>query len=326
VAEETVAKITEACTHSELQTERLELAAARITLRTKDFVEASTIEAQQMMDTSYGTLKELEKTRNALSVSIKEVSAQLDNALSISKSYSNDMRTQAKIVAKTSVESAEGIVKAGDILRAKAEDITKTATQSVLKIGEANSSLEKEAKFLRKISSDVVDQTEEATRNFDRQSDILRKAIQNAQKSIADIQGGVSQAQRDAFLASAKFVLESLFSLSVDLTRGLNGEVSEKMWKAFNKGDTSVFTRRLSETKDAVSLKALNDKYLKDGEFRSYVQRYFLQFEEIYAQASDKDQGAILTTTFASSDVARLYKILCEATGHKDVTTQLKAA
>ncbi|MAE50297.1 MAG: hypothetical protein CMH27_00655, partial [Micavibrio sp.] len=44
---------------------------------------------------------------------------------------------------------------------------------------------------------------------------------------------------------------------------------------------------------------------------RTYVQRYIRQFEELYEQATANDHGALLTSTFASSEIGKLYQLLC---------------
>jgi hypothetical protein len=127
---------------------------------------------------------------------------------------------------------------------------------------------------------------------------------------------------------SAKFIVESLHSLSVDLTRMKDGEISEKTWKAFQKGDVAAFTRRLAALDNKGSIDKAREKFAKDTEFRTYIQRYIRQFEEMYAQADENDHGALLCSTIASSEIGKLYEFLISISGKKSVLSAgaLKAA
>ena len=129
-------------------------------------------------------------------------------------------------------------------------------------------------------------------------------------------------------MISAKFIVESLYSLSVDLTRMVEGDVSEKTWKAFKKGNVSVFTQRLVELRDQVPLDKARDKFVEDSAFRTYVQRFIRQFEELYEEAAENDHGTLLSATFGSSEVGKLYAFLCSVAGKDSVLgkTALKAA
>ena len=118
-------------------------------------------------------------------------------------------------------------------------------------------------------------------------------------------------------LPRQKFIVESLHSLSLDLTRSLDGEIGERTWKAYQRGDTSAFTRRLAGAEGDVSLDRVRDKFTGDAEFRNYVQRFLRQYEEMAGQAAASDHGGLLTGVFASSDIGKLYQLLCSATGRE---------
>ncbi|MEM6902365.1 MAG: hypothetical protein AAF556_03910, partial [Pseudomonadota bacterium] len=121
-----------------------------------------------------------------------------------------------------------------------------------------------------------------------------------------------SEAQRDAFLAAAKFVIESLHSISVDFVRMLDDEAPETLWKSFAKGDTSVFTRRLVSSKDKIAVGKIKMLFEESSEFRLYVQRYIRQFEEVFGRAISTDHGDLLSSTFMTSDIGKLYMALCQ--------------
>ncbi|MGB0718930.1 MAG: hypothetical protein ACPGRX_00560, partial [Bdellovibrionales bacterium] len=120
----------------------------------------------------------------------------------------------------------------------------------------------------------------------------------------------------------------SLHSLSVDLTRLAEGEISEKTWKAFQKGNVDVFTKRLIALENKWPLDKAQGKYAADTEFRTYTQRFIRQFEEMYDQAAANDHNALLGATIGSSDLAKLYTAMCKIAGRESVlaSESLKAA
>ena len=137
-------------------------------------------------------------------------------------------------------------------------------------------------------------------------ADTTREAGQRAETIKAQDQA----LQRDYFFNATKFIVESLHSLALDFTRMLDGELPEKTWKAYQRGDTSVFTKRLVSLRDSLSHDRLRQKFADDVEFRTYVQRYLRQFEEIHEHAKKQDYGDLLSGVFTSSDIGRLYQML----------------
>ena len=67
----------------------------------------------------------------------------------------------------------------------------------------------------------------------------------------------------------------------------------------------------------------MQEKFQSDSEFRTYVGRFIRQFEELYEQAHKNDHGALLLTTFASSNVGQLYEILCDIASRNSLIRKL---
>jgi hypothetical protein len=78
-----------------------------------------------------------------------------------------------------------------------------------------------------------------------------------------------------------------------------------------------AFTERLATGIGGAEMpfEKIREKFAGDSEFRSYVQKFLRQFEELYDQAVSGDHGDLLASTFASSDVGHLYRVLCKASG-----------
>ena len=116
-------------------------------------------------------------------------------------------------------------------------------------------------------------------------------------------------------MQNAKFVNERLESLAVDMNRVLETSISEEEWRRFNKGETSIFVRKMLGFREKTKLNIIRDKYQQDSEFRNYVTRYLNDFNDLLAQLSSLDQASVLRTTFFSSDVGKVYILLSRALG-----------
>jgi cell division protein FtsB len=226
------------------------------------------------------------------------------------------------LVAEASAASTDALSASIKQMKSQLDEIGASAKSVNAQVESNREKIAGESDRLLSVSSAALEAAREATTNFVKQSESLFKASQDASKFAANIQKNATRQQREAFMGSAKFIVESLHSLSVDLTRMLDGEISEKTWKAFQKGDVGAFTRRLAEIEGKVPLEKARTKFTKDTEFRTYVQRFLRQFEEMYDQAVDNDHGGILTTSIGSSEVGKLYAFLCDVAGKKSIFEQ----
>jgi hypothetical protein len=314
-AEETVSRLEQAGGKAREESELINIAAGKTTALTAELVAKLREEAAELLRTSHDSLLELKKTGDALAVRTQEVGKQMEAALSVTQKYTGELRQQAGVVAEASFESSDRISKAAQQLSERLDDLGTKTRGIVGDIAKSRETLAAESDKLASASTSAIRVTDEASSSFSRQSGALLKAVQEASLYAEKIRKEEWRVQRESFMAAAKFIVESLHSLSVDITRMLEGEIQEKTWKSFQKGDVGAFTRRLAQMGDKLPVDRIRDKFAADSEFRSYVQRFLRQFEEVYDQAAANDHGDLLASTFASSDVGKLYGVLCTAAG-----------
>ena len=110
--------------------------------------------------------------------------------------------------------------------------------------------------------------------------------------------------------------MDELGSLGVDVTRLIGRPVSEKLWRQFSRGDKNVFLRALLGDGEAKRLQEdIKAHYQVDEEFRRYADRYLEKFEGLLDQATRTDPGNLLSSTFVTSDVGKVYVLLSRALG-----------
>ncbi len=264
-------------------------------------------------------LNELNKSSDGFAERNRKMEDQIQSALITSKKQTADIAKQMRSILESSEKTTQSISDSVAKLSSNMGSLTKAASDISGKVENARNILENETEHMADVSIKASRLVEEAAQSYQKQSSLLFKASEEASNNIDKIREKDFKAQRESFLSNAKYLLESLHSLSVDLTRSLEGRIQEKTWKAYQAGDVAIFTRQIIENKEQLSSKKLAEKYAKDNEFRTYTNRFIRQFEEVYQNSMANDFGDLMAATFATSDVGKLYEILCAIVAHKNI-------
>lgn len=129
-----------------------------------------------------------------------------------------------------------------------------------------------------------------------------------------DGENGFAGGDRDFQRASLQ-VIETLQALAIDLDRALEQSPPPELWQRYQAGERNVFTRRLYNLAGRELYDRIAQKYRKDGEFRSHVDRFLGSFEELLGAATARDRDNILVDTYLTSDTGKVYLMLGQATG-----------
>ncbi|MEP2830588.1 hypothetical protein [Parvibaculum sp.] len=123
-------------------------------------------------------------------------------------------------------------------------------------------------------------------------------------------QGGDRDFQR-----ASLHVIETLQALAIDLDRALEQSPPPDLWQRYQAGERNVFTRRLYNLAGRELYDRIAQKYRKESEFRSHVDRFLASFEELLGAATTRDRDNILVDTYLTSDTGKVYLMLGQATG-----------
>jgi methyl-accepting chemotaxis protein len=228
------------------------------------------------------------------------------------RSYSKELREQAEAIEDVSLQTVKSISEAVLTLKDCLEDVTDSSEQVFSHLGSSNDALNEETEKLLQAAADALKATSDTTQTIGENSSSLSALMDEMKRKENTLSQEVSN-------STAKFAIEELHSISVDLTRKSEGKIPEKAWKRFQKGDVSIFTRRLARGESGIPVKSLQDKFLTDPEYRGYVQRYIRQFETIYEDSIQDDHGNFVGSTIVSSEIGKLYHILCDVSGQKPI-------
>jgi hypothetical protein len=313
--EDVLEQIMHAGDGAEMKTGQLKSMISDISTLSSSVTDSLSIQMTELSNNSDSALVNLRKTADSLSIKSTEIDTMMRSVLDQAQYYGKNMREQVNLIAIKSGENVATIEKSLHGLSQKMHGIN-DQTQSVNNfVNNATQSLVEQSKSFSSSVQQSSLAAENATLLFTKQSEQLLKASDLALKKAEHIKATEIIASRDTFMTSARFVLESLHSLSIDFIRMIDGDVSEKDWKSYRKGDISVFTSQLVSRLNDLPADKIRNKFQDDSEFRSYVQKFMGQFEDILNQTDTIDRGAILSTTFAASDVGKIYHYLSNVIG-----------
>jgi hypothetical protein len=277
-------------------------------------------ETARLVASARDSLTELQKSGDSISIRAREVEEFMKASIRNTQSYGEELRNQAALVGAASSDAVDRLSQAVDRLSGKAEDVRSLGQTVSGDLETVQQKMAEEADRLLEVARTAVETADEATGAFARQSNTLFKAVEDVNSHVEKIRDTQWKTQREAFLSSAKFVIESLYSLAVDVSRHLEDDLDARAFKSYQKGDVAAFARHLVEIAPQIPPEKAQRKFVEDGEFRNYVQRFIRQFEELLEQAQVNDYGDLLSSVFATSDVGNLYRILCEIAGRSAKT------
>lgn len=123
----------------------------------------------------------------------------------------------------------------------------------------------------------------------------------------------IQRADGESLVRQMALAGEALQSMSVDLTRVLDSDVSDQAWEAYLKGDRSIFARRAVRLLSASEARDILRRHGEDEAFRHLVNRYIHDFEAMLRRLIDAPEGDALTVTLLSSDIGKIYVVLAQA-------------
>ena len=202
-----------------------------------------------------------------------------------------------------------------DLFNRQARDVMVASDQAQAKVGEVERVLVGQARLLTTTSEQTTSKAIETADIFRRQAETLVAAASNAQAQAMSLTSSEIDARRGSFLRASRVVIESLNSLGIDFSRSVDPSATKKMLPGFLGGDRGIFTRWALKQDFGKSAGVLRERFETDPDFRKYVLDYMSQFEKLVADAKDADPEQILSATFLTADIGKLYMVLSEIFG-----------
>ena len=110
-------------------------------------------------------------------------------------------------------------------------------------------------------------------------------------------------------------MVESLNSLSVDIARAIDHDAFLSLWDRYKEGERNVFTRRLYTLQGQKTYDDIRRRYARDKEFRTAVERYLEDFENLLRQVAKDDPKGNAAQDYLMSETGKVYTMLAHTSG-----------
>ena len=150
-------------------------------------------------------------------------------------------------------------------------------------------------------------------------TDLLSRASRDDGEQARDLpREAAREPLRGSEERSPRHSIESLNSLSVDITRMIDHDAAADLWDRYKRGERNVFTRRLYTLQGQQAFDDIRKKYRSDREFKLAVDRYIGEFERLLDEVSHDDRGQLVARTYLTSETGKVYTMLAHAAGRFD--------
>jgi uncharacterized protein Yka (UPF0111/DUF47 family) len=225
------------------------------------------------------------------------------------------LKDESGLLDTSSGVAEERVASIGRVFREQAENLSRASEQAAQQIARVGDAVETNLDQLQGALVKASVQATEIGDTFKSQAETLNEAAETAETQADRIRRNAFDARRDMFLRASKFVIEDLNSTAIDLNRLLNSDRANKLWPKFAKGDRGIFVRGILSEDEREARGVIHDKYEHDDHFRKYVSRYIDHFEKLLTEANESDPENLLSSTFLSADVGKLYLLLARSVG-----------
>lgn len=169
---------------------------------------------------------------------------------------------------------------------------------------------------MRDISSKVDEASDRATEAAKKVSDETDRLAGRAEIFITradQLEEKYSRNMQDDFVHTASLLVDSLSSGAFDLSKALETDIPDHVWRKYLDGDRSIFARRAVKIGSAKTRKMVASRYKKDPEFRAHVTKYIRDFEQLMERVDTQHGGNAVSITMISSELGKLYVMLAQA-------------
>jgi len=212
---------------------------------------------------------------------------------------------------------AEGSQNISADMLEKIEEMSKAVEHAVERSSHIGEELRSHTALLTQTVEKAADTADGLGDKFRSQSLELAKNAETAFAKMEDLSRRQHSSSKDAFLRAAGSLVEELNALALDMHNLLDNEIPEKIWRRYRDGDRAIFARRLFRSKDEFVVPALQQRYEQDERFKDMVDRYVDKFEDLFGRAGIADPDSVLSATFITADIGKLYLVMAHSLGRK---------
>lgn len=100
-----------------------------------------------------------------------------------------------------------------------------------------------------------------------------------------------------------------------DIASAIDQQTASTVWQRFRRGERDVFSRQLYTHQGQATFDEISGRYQRDPAFRTTVDRYISDFEQLLSDAESKGQSGQAINNYLTSETGRVYLMLAHASG-----------
>ena len=209
----------------------------------------------------------------------------------------------------------ERVQSIGRVFRHQAQELAAASEHATRQVDSVRQSLQRHSGEMSNALDRAAGQASQIGDLFSEQAEALIQAADSAEAQAKIVRENAFDSRRDQFLRASRFVIEDLNSTAIDLNRLLDEQGSSKLWPRLTRGDKGIFVRGMLQDDARHARDVIKGKFEDDDNFRKYVQRYLDHFERLLNDANESDPENLLSSTFLSADIGKLYLLLARSVG-----------
>lgn len=169
---------------------------------------------------------------------------------------------------------------------------------------------------MQEINSKVDEAGKQATKAARKVGDETERLAGRAEMFVTradQLEDKYSKNMQEDFVRTASLLIDSLSSGAFDLSKALETEIPDNVWRKYLDGDTSIFARRSVKIGSSKTRKMVAKRYEEDAEFRDHVTKYIRDFEHLMERVDSLSGANAVSITMISSELGKLYVMLAQA-------------
>lgn len=160
---------------------------------------------------------------------------------------------------------------------------------------------------------EVGEKAAEAARKVDDETERLAGRAEMFLTRADQLEAKYSSNTQDDFVRTASLLVDSLSSGAFDLSKAMETDIPDTVWRKYLDGDRSIFARRSVKIGSAKARKLIARRYKEDNEFRDNVTKYIRDFEQMMERVNTLPGANAVAITMISSELGKLYVMLAQA-------------
>src|SRR5215469_14837086 len=222
-------------------------------------------QVQQLAIAIERTVTRVEAARNALNEHFTSIRTATDTAMTEQGDKATEtMRLQLRDLNGALDATTRRLESVRAALSDHAAQLNDATDLAVEKLRDVISGYDKQSATLVAAAEHINRTSHEAAALFSKQTETMLKVADEATGLAKRAQDQSLANQQETFLRGATYMIETLQSLSVEITKALDQPVPEAIWRRFHAGERGVFIRHLLQAQERQASVAIKKKFEED--------------------------------------------------------------